>query len=492
MSGMKTLGAVLGMLVLSAMAEAAPFLQESASLMPPGWVGTWGPAKTLPPGAPPVELPYAELDKYILTVLQPWALAKQEATEWNIDDTGQVCKPSGIFRQGHANGAGFRWVEAKGKLYEIHSNLEEHGLHRIYFNSQHPGNVPLTWVGDSRAHWESDTLVVDTIGFNDKSWLNSDRHPHTEELHVSERYRLLDDGKYLALRVFVDDRLALKHPYTYTRYYQKMPDGSDSQESLCNINIPEENLWRVRRDELLAQHEAELKDFMSRYTDSGLAKLAVPAAKSTEVPAVSGADAAKLRALAGIYEAASPGTTLPEGLKGSGTLADLPLKPSAIEAARKVNLKDDPARNCQAIGPFRMMARDETRIELLPSRDRITMMFENIALGNKREIFLNRQHPPKDKLKLSWLGDSVGRWEGDTLVVDTVGFNDRTWLNDAGAPHSDDLHTVERYRLLEGGKYLELKVTAEDPKVLTKLYTYTRYYQRRETELAEDFCQETE
>jgi hypothetical protein len=139
-----------------------------------------------------------------------------------------------------------------------------------------------------------------------------------------------------------------------------------------------------------------------------------------------------------------------------------------------------------------MMARDENRIEILPTQGRITMMFENIALGNKREIFLNRSHPSKEKLKLSWLGDSIGRWDGDTLVVDTIGFNDRTWLNDAGAPHSDDLHTVERYHLLDRGKYLELKVTAEDPKVLTKPYTYTRYYQRRDTELAEDSCQEAE
>jgi hypothetical protein len=168
------------------------------------------------------------------------------------------------------------------------------------------------------------------------------------------------------------------------------------------------------------------------------------------------------------------------------------LQAAAIETSRKINLKDDPAKNCQAIGPFRMMARNATRIEILPSQDRITIMFENIALGNKREIFLSRPHPTKEKLKLSWLGDSVGRWAGDTLVVDTIGFNDRTWLNDAGAPHSDDLHTVERYHLLDGGKYLELKVTAEAPKVLTKPYSYTRYYQRRDTELTEDFCQETE
>ena len=87
------------------------------------------------------------------------------------------------------------------------------------------------------------------------------------------------------------------------------------------------------------------------------------------------------------------------------------------------------------------------------------------------------------------MGDSVGRWEGGTLVVDTVGFNDRTWLNDAGAQHSDALHLVERIRPLLDGKYLEYKVTAEDPKTLAKPYTYTRYYEKLKTEIQDDVCE---
>ena len=131
-SRVSLVGSALASVLLGSISSVLgfPALLGAVPLMPPGWAGTWGPARNLPPGLPPVELPYAELDKYILTALQPWALAKQEATEWNTDDTGQVCKPSGIFRQGHANGSGFRWVEAEGKLYEIHPNIEEFGLHR--------------------------------------------------------------------------------------------------------------------------------------------------------------------------------------------------------------------------------------------------------------------------------------------------------------------------------------------------------------------------
>jgi len=196
--------------------------------------------------------------------------------------------------------------------------------------------------------------------------------------------------------------------------------------------------------------------------------------------------AAKAPDLTGVYEPVPPGTALPGGLKNMGALSDISLQPSAVATAKTRDLKDDPAKNCQVIGPFRMMARDDNRFEIVTSPDRISILFENNALGNMRNIFLTRKHP--EKTELTWMGDSVGSWEGDTLVVDSVGFNDRTWLNDAGAPHSNDLHLIERYRLLPGGKILEFKMTAEDPGALTKPYGYTRYYQKSSTEIKEDFC----
>jgi len=141
------------------------------------------------------------------------------------------------------------------------------------------------------------------------------------------------------------------------------------------------------------------------------------------------------------------------------------------------------------VGPFRMMARDDNRFEVLTTDNRVTLMFERIALGNKREIYLGRpEHTAKGDP--TFLGDSIGRFDGDTLMVDTTRFNDMTWLNDAGAPHSDVLHLVERIRPIGGGRFLEYQVTADDPKSLAKPYTYTRYYQRSNTELQEDFCED--
>ena len=77
-------------------------------------------------------------------------------------------------------------------------------------------------------------------------------------------------------------------------------------------------------------------------------------------------------------------------------------------------------------------------------------------------------------------------------VVDKVSFNDKTWLNDAGARHSDALHLVARLRPVLDGKYLEYKVTAEDPKNLTRPAMYTRYYEKLKTEIQENVCEDQE
>lgn len=192
--------------------------------------------------------------------------------------------------------------------------------------------------------------------------------------------------------------------------------------------------------------------------------------------------------LTGVYELLPNSVTLPGGLKNAGSPEEISLQPAAAAVAKSRDLSLDTAKDCQIIGPFRMMAREGNKIDLLPSllTGRIFMLFQDYHLGHWREIFLDRPHDPKREP--TWMGDSIGRWEADTLVVDTANFNEYTWLNGAGAPHSDALRLIERYRLVRGGEYLEAKVTAEDPKVLTKPYTYTRYYQKVNTEIPQDVC----
>ena len=189
--------------------------------------------------------------------------------------------------------------------------------------------------------------------------------------------------------------------------------------------------------------------------------------------------------LTGVYQLVDKGARLPKGLRNTGNLDELPLRPTALATQKARNPKDDVANLCMPVGPFRMMTWKGNKIDLYQSPGRITMLFEDVFLGHMRTIYLDRQHTQGPPL---WVGDSIGRWEKDTLLVDTTNFNSYTWLNAAGAPHSEALHLTERYRLVGGGKYLEVKMTAEDPNVLTKPYGYTRYYEKVNTEIQEYVC----
>jgi hypothetical protein len=126
-------------------------------------------------------------------------------------------------------------------------------------------------------------------------------------------------------------------------------------------------------------------------------------------------------------------------------------------------------------------------IEIVQTAGRITFLHE--VAHNVRRIWLNRAHP--NSPRLTFLGDSIGRWEGDTLVVDTVGLNDRTFIDDEGSSHSTQLHTIERYRKIDGGAKLELIMTVEDPITLEHPYSYRRiYHWRPDVRPQEYICEE--
>jgi hypothetical protein len=92
--------------------------------------------------------------------------------------------------------------------------------------------------------------------------------------------------------------------------------------------------------------------------------------------------------------------------------------------------------------------------------------------GRARHIWLNVPHSANPKP--SWYGESVGHYDGDTLVVDTIGFNDRTFVDSYRTPHTDKLHVVERFRLIDGGNTLEVAFTVDDPGAFYQSWSGTR------------------
>jgi hypothetical protein len=124
--------------------------------------------------------------------------------------------------------------------------------------------------------------------------------------------------------------------------------------------------------------------------------------------------------------------------------------------------------------------------EIVQTPGRVLMVFEYDHLI--RQIFTDgREH--RTDLPPLWMGDSIGRFEGDTLVVDTTGFNDRTWIDRIAVPHSEDMRLTERMHLNANG-YLEIDMRVEDPKALAKPWEFTRYFKKTDWTIDELICKD--
>ncbi len=145
----------------------------------------------------------------------------------------------------------------------------------------------------------------------------------------------------------------------------------------------------------------------------------------------------------------------------------------------------DPTAACMPSGVPRIVA-SPYPLEIIPTADSVWLLYEAQHLF--RQVRLGGAHPKT--LAPSFMGDSVGHWDGDTLVVDTVGLTDETQIDEAGTLHSDALHVVETYRRLED-KSLEVMITIDDPKTFAKPWTARRRLDRRAgIRMVEYVCEE--
>ena len=147
--------------------------------------------------------------------------------------------------------------------------------------------------------------------------------------------------------------------------------------------------------------------------------------------------------------------------------------------------KDSPLAHCWPVSVPFLNFRGLSRIVQTPQL--IVILYES-PNSPHRTIFLDGRQPPND-LNPTWLGYSAGHWEGDTLVINTAGFNDRGWLDVGGHPQTESLKLTERLHRRDFG-HLELEVTFEDPKSFSKPFTLKmdKTYQP-DTVLLEDVCE---
>jgi hypothetical protein len=188
--------------------------------------------------------------------------------------------------------------------------------------------------------------------------------------------------------------------------------------------------------------------------------------------------------LSGIWNGGGPVGDLAQGLAPGETI---PLLPAAKVIMDQRQSKDDPEANCLPTGIPRI-APYPWRI--VQDSDHIYFLFEG-NIHSYRQIFMDGRKHPADP-DPTWYGHSIGSWDGDTLVVDTVGFNDKFWFDFRGHPHTEQLHTIERYTRKDLGT-LENKVTIIDPGDYSKPFTLTFTARLRpKEELMEYICQENQ
>jgi hypothetical protein len=135
---------------------------------------------------------------------------------------------------------------------------------------------------------------------------------------------------------------------------------------------------------------------------------------------------------------------------------------------------EDPILTCMPPGVPRIML-IPFPLQIIQTPGEVVMLFEYDHYV--RHIYLDRREHPKE-IEPNWMGDSIGWWQGNTLVVDTTGLNDKTWLDQVGHPHSDALHVVERISRLDRDT-LQDNLTIDDPKAYKNSWTGQQVFKLR-------------
>ena len=219
------------------------FAQPVLGFIPkPGWPPA-GPAPRLADGKPDLSGPWApnalrvnnNADSVVKDIpLQPWAaeVLKQRRAGIGKDDPEGLCLPPGLPRM-NTTPFPFRILQTPGLVVFIYEG-GAHVWRQIFTDGRpHPKDPNPTWLGDSIGHWEGDTLVIDTIGFNGKFWIDAAGLPATESLHVTERIRRVDKG-HLEIEHIIDDPKAYTKPWGYT-IHPMLLDG-ELMEYICQEN----------------------------------------------------------------------------------------------------------------------------------------------------------------------------------------------------------------------------------------------------------------
>ena len=178
--------------------------------------------------------------------LKPWAAeamrkSNEEVLAGKFPYTARsTCMPAGVPGFSFFVVEPVFFVQSPREVLIIYSGDQQ--VRRVWMNVPHSANPKPSWYGESVGHYEGDTLVVDTIGLNARTFLDNYRTPHSEKLHVIEKYRMSDDGRFLENLIRVEDPDTFNQPWSGTQRYRKVQEGP-MEEQVCAENTTDTGLF---------------------------------------------------------------------------------------------------------------------------------------------------------------------------------------------------------------------------------------------------------
>jgi hypothetical protein len=430
---------------------------------------------------------------------QPWAAAKKRENfaRRAMADPIAECYMPGVPR--------IMYMEFPFQIFQTRDHVamlfEWQQIYRLVYTngSSSPEGIPF-WMGDSRGRWEGDTLVVEVMDHNDRTWFDMAGNFHSDALRVVERYTLVN-ADTIDYEATIDDSKVFTRPWKIRVPLHRQREMARVLEYQCRAELeeargdfePEPRTWY----QPLSDGGSQTDQRVNQAATATAQRAPAPRPGSGQAPQRSGQR--RTPDLNGFYQADAGGANWgfeahnePFTPGGRGVLVDpptLPYQPWAVEEKRTRNLPergyDDPTAHCFVGGVPRAI--------YVPSPFHILQTPTHLVILHERmswRIIPTAGHTPlPDTIRL-WMGDSVGRWEGDTLVVETRNLNGKTWLNEVGDVISHAATVVERFTPTEPNT-VRYEATVTDPVVYTRPWTIAMPLRRDpQGELLEVACLE--
>ena len=424
---------------------------------------------------------------------QNWALARRQenfANRAELDPLNKCFLPGSprimampwpfqIFQTDEHVAITFEWTQVYRLIYTA-------GQEPLYPGFEH-------WMGDSRGHWEGDTLVVEITDLNDRSWMDAAGNFHSLAAVITERYTLQDDNT-ISYQATIDDPEVFTEPWTIGYPLIRQTEMVRLLEYQCQAEVEEANGEFERVEKLW--HPAPIPEENISFDAQSTTSLPLPGVPANIERRADGAPD-----ISGYFTSNSSGANYGLELRGNlpmfpaarGVVVDpvdgvLPYQEWArqemIECREPWRGYDDPTAHCFVAGIPRSHY-VPSPFHILQAPGYIVILHERMSY---RVISMDRNEHLPDSIRL-WMGDALGHWEGDTLVVESSNYYGKAWLNELGDVTSHAQTVVETYTPVSDTQIL-YRATVSDPIPYSRPWTIEMPLNQAQEELLEVACLE--